>query len=102
MNRIVLSPRTRLLSVRVTREEHEKLRDIAATCGARCLSDFARDALLQAAHGPAAGAEPCAPAIAASAFEERLQVVEARLELLTKHFESAAVPDRSNSAEKSD
>jgi len=50
----LFSPRSRLLSFRVTGEEYETLCEASATQGARCLSDFARKALMCAV-GPPSG-----------------------------------------------
>ena len=40
------NPRTRLVSVRMTEEEYDRLRDTALVGGARSVSDYARTALL--------------------------------------------------------
>lgn len=45
----VFRPRTRLLTVRLSEEEYEELRRICAEEGARSLSDFARESILQRA-----------------------------------------------------
>lgn len=42
----MLKPRTRLLSLRMTEEEYDRLRDASAGQGARSVSEFARNALL--------------------------------------------------------
>jgi hypothetical protein len=40
------NPRTRLVSLRMTEEEYERLRDASQDRGARSVSEFARQALL--------------------------------------------------------
>ena len=45
----ILRPRTRLISLRMTEQEYEKILEASAEQGARCVSDFARDALMNSA-----------------------------------------------------
>jgi hypothetical protein len=42
-----MNVRTRLVNFRVTDEEYEQLQQAAARCGARSLSDYARQTLLE-------------------------------------------------------
>lgn len=44
------NPRTRLLSLRMTEEEYDRLRDASEGQGARSVSEFARNALLTTAY----------------------------------------------------
>ena len=45
----MLRPRTRLISLRITEEEYELIRRASADGGARCVSEFVRNALLTSA-----------------------------------------------------
>ena len=70
----MLRPRTRLISLRITEEEYEAIRAASADGGARCVSEFARNALLESARSA-----PAAPGIVISGLDIRLTRVEKEL-----------------------
>jgi hypothetical protein len=45
----MLRPRTKLISLRMTEEEYDAILQASAEGGARCVSEFARNALLESA-----------------------------------------------------
>lgn len=71
----VLKVRSRLINFRVTDEEMERLKAASAKSGSRCLSDFARAAILNRA---AVAASP----VSEPALEDRLLSLERRLSRL--------------------
>jgi hypothetical protein len=73
--------RSRIITLRVTDEELERVKSASALHGSRCLSDFARSVMLNGATSPAI------PGSAESVVEDRLLSMERRL----AHLESAFV-----------
>jgi len=49
MPKMPFTPRTRILNFRLTPDEYDQLRSACASQGMRCLSDFARAAVLRVA-----------------------------------------------------
>jgi hypothetical protein len=74
MKNSMLQPRTKLVNFRVTEEEYEKLRSASVERGARCLSDFARVAVMQAAGDDAD-------------FGRRIAAIECEMARLANRFE---------------
>jgi hypothetical protein len=84
--------RTRMLTFRVTEDEHERLQTASNACGARCLSDFLRQAALDALGRWAVrnlaptGSGAAAPAPSSSqqlvSVEQRLSNLEAKISAL--------------------
>ena len=75
--------RSRLVSFRVSEQELERLKNASALQGARCLSDFARNATLGSVRGqsPPVDGNQSMDAVLAR-FERRLSALEAGLERL--------------------
>jgi hypothetical protein len=96
MKNSILQPRTKLVNFRVTDNEYEALRHASIACGARCLSDFARLAVLQAASSAnaTAAAEPERTAHLL-VFDRRISAIENEIARLMDHF-SPAEPVRSD------
>jgi hypothetical protein len=78
----MLRARTRLISLRITEEEYEAIRQASADGGARCVSEFARNALLGSAHAAAAPTPASEPQTCGllRGFDQRLTRVEHELE----------------------
>jgi hypothetical protein len=79
MKNSILQPRTKLVNFRVTEDEYEKLRSASVARGARCLSDFARVAVMQAAGGAATSADPD--------FHRRIAAIESEVARLANRFD---------------
>lgn len=77
----MLRSRNRLISLRITEEEYDAIRQASVEGGARCVSEFARNALLGSAALPSVKGTP-EPAIcnAMSGLDSRLTRVEKELE----------------------
>lgn len=81
----ILQRRSRLLTVRLSGEEHERLKRLCAEEEARSLSDFARDAILQrvnASRAPKASLTGDLNALGA-----RLEQVDAAIKSLSECIE---------------
>ena len=75
MNKI----RSRIITLRVTDEELERVKSASALHGSRCLSDFARSVMLNGGASAASGAPE-------SVVEDRLLSMERRLAQLESAF----------------
>lgn len=60
----MLKTRNRLVNFRLTQDEYDKIQSAILTSGVRCLSDFAREAVLRYAESERAGSETVQPEIA--------------------------------------
>ena len=78
----MLRARTRLISLRITEEEYQAIRQASADGGARCVSEFARNALLGSAHSAPAVRPVSEPHECGllRGFDQRLTRVENELE----------------------
>ena len=78
-----MTVRSRLINFRVTDEEFRRLKTASVTHNARCLSDFARSAILERVQAP-----PDAPAAEgpAATVADQLQAFERRLARLESHI----------------
>ena len=81
----MLRPRTRLISLRITEEEYEAIRQASEEGGARCVSEFARSALLGSAHSAPPPDQPPACSVI-SCFDVRLTRVEKELAQVTSEL----------------
>ena len=101
MKNSILQPRTKLVNFRVTDEEYDTLRDASITGGARCLSDFARAAVLQAASSTRAAhaGEPAAVPHMAG-LDRRIAAIETEVARLVNRFPSDEPPAVSNDQEQ--
>ena len=90
-----MNPRNRLVNFRVTDEEFERLKTVSALKNARCLSDFARSAVLDTvrAFDPSADPADCT-AGHLLAFDRRLSELESRLSRLYDALASTAAVSR--------
>lgn len=82
MKNSILQPRTKLVNFRVTHDEYDKLRNASIARGARCLSDFARVAVMQAAEGTG-GADEAEIDRRITAIESEMARLANRMELQT-------------------
>ena len=83
--------RTRCVNVRVTDEEFERLKTACAQRGDRCLSDFARQVMLEGAAPREISADRL------QSFERRLAVLEDSISRLSNAFACPAVESLSKS-----
>jgi hypothetical protein len=95
----MVKPRSRLLSFRMTGEEYDKLRTASDAQGARCLSDFARTALLQAVETGPAGLGPC---LELAKLEKRIEALTRSLELLLRNPRPGPATDSASSRPRND
>ena len=96
MKNSILQPRTKLVNFRVTDEEYEALRYASIARGARCLSDFARIAVMQAASAATPAVAGDAPATThLVVFDRRISAIETQVARLVNHFSprDAAAPE---------
>jgi hypothetical protein len=76
----MVKARTKLISLRMTEEEYEAVRQASANGGARCVSEFARNALLDSAARPKSSVSPENSVCAVlSGFDHRLARLESEL-----------------------
>lgn len=82
-----MNTRNRLINFRVTDEEFRRLKTASTQRNARCLSDFARSAILETARGTNGAPEP-ADAVTSQlqAFDRRLARLESNLSRLLDVF----------------
>jgi hypothetical protein len=78
----LLQPRGKPVSFRMTDAEYRQARSASVARGARCFSDFARAALLEAIQ------EPSPASCILSALEQRMIAVESALGRLTDFLKS--------------
>lgn len=91
MKNSILQPRTKLVNFRVTDEEYEALRQASIVRGSRCLSDFARVAVMQAASSANVAAEPAAmPHFVV--IDRRITAIESEIARLVNRFSADRVP----------
>jgi hypothetical protein len=75
-----MNPRNRLINFRVTDEEFQRLKMASSFKNARCLSDFARSAILETAQACEAAAGPTDPVVEQlRAFDLRLAQLESTI-----------------------
>jgi uncharacterized protein (DUF1778 family) len=87
MKNSILQPRTKLVNFRVTDEEYEALRHASIARGARCLSDFARIAVMQAASAAiTTPAIDVAPTPHLVVFDRRISAIETQVARLVNHL----------------
>jgi hypothetical protein len=89
----VQRPRSRLLSFRLTGEEYEQLRIASAEQGARCLSDFARAALLRAKEAPECRAGESRSCTDLTRLEHRIAAIETGLVALRRLLATDETPE---------
>jgi hypothetical protein len=81
----LLQPRGKPVSFRMTDAEYRQARSASVARGARCFSDFARAALLEAIQEPSRASCGCD---LASVLEHRMTAVESALGRLTDFLKS--------------
>ena len=81
---MVLNPKSRMISIRISDEEYEGLRSLCLSQGARSVSDLARTAMNQMLHITSD------PANTGSSVELRFQELHGRLNLLDRRIEQLA------------
>ncbi len=75
-----MTTRTRLVNFRVTDEEFQRLKTASSLKKARCLSEFARSAILETARACEPGSDPADP------LADRLQDFDRRLSRLESNM----------------
>ena len=87
-----MTTRKRIVNFRVTDEEFQRLKTASSLKKARCLSDFARSAILEIAGACEPGSDP------AETLADRLQDFDHRLSQLESNmariFDAMALPNR--------
>lgn len=76
---VVFKRKTRTLSLRLSEEEYERLRQTSLAQGSRSVSDYARETLFRCY-----GGEPCSPS---NGLERRMRKLDSEMQVLSRELD---------------